>query len=280
MGGIAGGALLVATGAIHLDLYLTGYRTIPTIGWLFLVQVISAFSLGIAIVVTPNRLVAAAGSGFFLSTLGGYLVSLRVGLFGFREVRTSAGLVAGTIEVVGFCALAAVALRPDPRMSSPGIGGRVSRPRRDVAILAGRWIAGALTVQAAVSLGLLFSSTHVASTNSNGPVVTIHAAKVHGVKVLTNARGYTLYWFAPDTTTTSHCYATCAAYWPPVLGTPSPGPGVTGSFSTLSRNNGTLQATYNGHPLYTYVGDGAPGQATGNHVNLNGGWWYEMKVSN
>jgi hypothetical protein len=45
---VVGSGLLIATAAIHLDLYLTGYRTIPTIGWLFLLQVIAAFGLGLA----------------------------------------------------------------------------------------------------------------------------------------------------------------------------------------------------------------------------------------
>ena len=75
--GIAGAALLVASGAIHLDLYLTGYRTIPTIGPLFLLQVIAAFALAVAIPVTGSSLVAAAGAAFAISTLGGYLLSLR-----------------------------------------------------------------------------------------------------------------------------------------------------------------------------------------------------------
>src|SRR6201994_3671719 len=64
---VAGSGLLIATAAIHLDLYLTGYRTIPTIGWLFLLQVIAAFGLGLAVLVIPSRfaiasrLAAAAG---------------------------------------------------------------------------------------------------------------------------------------------------------------------------------------------------------------------------
>src|SRR5690348_18376758 len=92
----AGSGLLIATAAIHLDLYLTGYRTIPTIGWLFLLQVIAAFGLGLAVLVIPSRLVvasrlaAAAGAGFALATLGGYLLSVWTGLFGFKEVRTTA----------------------------------------------------------------------------------------------------------------------------------------------------------------------------------------------
>src|SRR5437867_2850788 len=78
---VAGSGLLIATAAIHLDLYLTGYRTIPVIGWLFLLQVIAAFGLGLAVLaiprrfVTSSRLAAAAGAGFALATLGGYLLS-------------------------------------------------------------------------------------------------------------------------------------------------------------------------------------------------------------
>ena len=69
---VAGSGLLIATAAIHLDLYLTGYRTIPTIGWLFLLQVIAAFGLGLAVLAIPSRLVipsrlAAAAGGFPLS---------------------------------------------------------------------------------------------------------------------------------------------------------------------------------------------------------------------
>src|SRR5256886_17526249 len=55
---LAGSGLLIATAAIHLDLYLTGYRTIPTIGWLFLLQVIAAFGLGLAVLALPPRLAA------------------------------------------------------------------------------------------------------------------------------------------------------------------------------------------------------------------------------
>src|SRR3989440_12838620 len=86
--GVAGAALLVASGAIHLDLYLTGYQSIPTIGWMFLLQVIAAFALAVLIPLTGSWLLAGAGAAFALSTLGGYLLSLRFGLFGFTEVRT------------------------------------------------------------------------------------------------------------------------------------------------------------------------------------------------
>src|ERR1700729_2953018 len=112
---LAGGGLLIATGAIPLDLYLTGYRSIPTIGWLFLFQVIAAFALGVAVLAWPARLTAAAGAVFSLATLGGYLLSLWIGLFGFREVRTTAGIVAGVVEVVAFAALTGLAAAPAER---------------------------------------------------------------------------------------------------------------------------------------------------------------------
>ena len=127
----SGVGLLIATAAIHLDLYLTGYRTIPTIGWLFLLQVIVAFALGLAVLVIPGRLVlpsrlaAAAGAGFALSTLGGYLLTVWIGLFGFKEVRTTAGIAAGVVEVVAFVVLAALALAPAPQArDGAGTGGR------------------------------------------------------------------------------------------------------------------------------------------------------------
>src|SRR6266581_2115795 len=120
---VVGSGLLIATAAIHLDLYLTGYRTIPTIGWLFLLQVIAAFGLGLGVLAIPrrlaagvpaSRLAAAAGAGFALATLGGYLLAVWTGLFGFKEVRTGAGITAGLVEVAAFVVLAALALAPAP----------------------------------------------------------------------------------------------------------------------------------------------------------------------
>ena len=83
----------------------------------------------------------------------------------------------------------------------------------------------------------------------------------------------------PDSPAASRCTGSCAAYWPPVIGTPTAGPGVTTSkLGTIKRPGGTTQATYAGHPLYTYVGDDAPGQARGNKIDLNGGYWYEVRA--
>ncbi len=102
---------------------------------------------------------------------------------------------------------------------------------------------------------------------------------INGTAVLPNSSGKTMYWFAPDTSTTSNCTGSCSTYWPPVTGPVTAGSGVTGTLSTITRPDGTKQATYDGHPLYTYVGDTAAGQAKGNGLNISGGLWYEMTVS-
>ena len=102
---------------------------------------------------------------------------------------------------------------------------------------------------------------------------------IGGKMVLTTAKGFTIYWFAPDTMTKSNCNGSCAKYWPPVKGHVTAGAGVTGKLGTIKRSDGSTQATYNGHPLYTYVSDSSPGQATGNNLNINGGLWHEIVVS-
>jgi predicted lipoprotein with Yx(FWY)xxD motif len=260
---IAGAALLIASASIHLDLYLTGYRTIPTIGWLFLLQVIAGYVLAVAIPATAHRLVAAAGALFALGTLGGYLLSLKVGLFGFTEVRTTAGIVAGIIDVAAFAALATATLTgQDP--------GRRRIPAATAAV----------SVVALALLGAFVATPKAApAAPATAGSQLLKARPIGGTKVLTNAQGLTLYSFAPDTPSRSACYGSCASYWPPVPGNVSAGPGVTGTIGSIKRTNGSTQATYDGHPLYTYIADSAPGQDKGNNINLNGGLWLDVPVT-
>jgi predicted lipoprotein with Yx(FWY)xxD motif len=276
----AGAGLLIATGAIHLDLYLTGYRTIPTIGWLFLLQVIAAFVLALAVGLLGSRIAAVFGALFGLGTLGGYLLSIWFGLFGFREVRTTAGIVAGVIEVAAFAVLAALALAPEPQHAHRGPSMARVRDGLPGALAA----VGGVSALALVLLGVAVAGAATApsapapsSSSASGQV--LKTIQIKGVTVLTNSKGITLYWFAPDTPTKSACYGSCAAYWPPVYGAQKAGPGVTGTLGTIRRTDGTIQATYDGHPLYTYIADSAPGQATGNNINLNGGLWHEVLAS-
>ncbi|HJY00728.1 MAG TPA: hypothetical protein VJ351_07925 [Streptosporangiaceae bacterium] len=284
---VAGAGLLIATGAIHLDLYLTGYRTIPTIGWLFLLQVIAAFALALAVLVTggrhviAGRLAAAAGAGFALATLGGYLLSVWIGLFEFKEVRTTAGIVAGVIEVAAFAVLAALALAPAPAPA----GGAAAAPSRFLTQIPPAAARAAATIAAALAVAaLVLLAVAEAGASSSAPAATstgagLKTTVIDGTTVLTNAKGFTLYSFAPDTPTVSKCYGSCAAYWPPVTGTAPASSGLPGTVGTITRTGGARQLTYNGHPLYTYIGDSAPGQANGNNLNLNGGLWHEVPAS-
>jgi predicted lipoprotein with Yx(FWY)xxD motif len=282
---IAGAGLLIAMAAIHLDLYVTGYQSIPTIGGLFLFQVIVAFILGAVVLITGSRLAAAAGALFALATLGGYLLSIWVGLFGFTEVRTTAGIAAGVVEVTAFAVLGVLAICPRParRPPRPGTFGGQLAAWVDAGAPGAVPAIGLVTVVAAVLLG-------VAVAGADGPPSSqppgsaagsalLKTTTISGATVLTNSKGFTLYWFAPDTPTKSVCNGACAAYWPPVAGQPAAGPGVSGRLSMITRSDGSVQASYDGHPLYTYVGDTAPGQAKGNNLNLNGGVWHEVPVS-
>jgi len=276
---VVGAGLLIATGGIHLDLYLTGYNTIPTIGWLFLLQVITGFALGLAVLATGSRLVAAAGAGFALATLGGYLLSICVGLFGFKEVRTTAGIVAGIIEVVAFVALAMLAALPGAARHRAQQPHSPLLDRLQDGVPGAAVGVGAIAVVALLLLGIAVagagSTTAPAATaGGNVQVVTIS-----GASVLANSKGLTLYTFAPDPANKSVCYGSCAQYWPPVKGPLTAPSGVSGTFATIKRTDGTVQATFNGHPLYTYVGDSGKGQAHGNNLNLNGGLWHEVTTS-
>ncbi len=121
------------------------------------------------------------------------------------------------------------------------------------------------------------SSSSAPASSSGGTALDVHT--MGGQQVVTNFQGITVYWFAPDTSTTSKCTGSCATFWPPVKGPATAMSGVTGTLGTLTRPDGTTQATYDGHPLYTFVKDTAPGQAQGNGVNAFGGLWHEMTVS-
>ena len=170
--------------------------------------------------VTGSWLAAAAGAGFALATLGGYLLSVWIGLFGFKEVRTTAGIVAGVIEVAAFAVLAVLA-RP---------GGRATRRpgRRRAAGPPAGGIAGSLGVAGVSVVALVVLGVSVAGPAARPrPAAggSLKTVQIGGVTVLTNANGFTLYWFAPDTAAKSVCNGSCAAYWPPVKGPATAGPG-------------------------------------------------------
>ena len=119
-------------------------------------------------------------------------------------------------------------------------------------------------------------------TTGPEPYYEVRAADVKGLgSVLVDGQGFTLYLFVPDKQSgSSTCYNECAQGWPPLLlpagvSTPVGGSGVESTLlGTTKRTDGTTQVTYDKWPLYTYVTDSEPGQATGQGVDNLGGLWY------
>jgi predicted lipoprotein with Yx(FWY)xxD motif len=100
--------------------------------------------------------------------------------------------------------------------------------------------------------------------------------------ILVDGTGKTVYEFANDKPGTSTCTGSCASVWPPVAApTPLPTslPGVTGQIGMTDRPDGGKQLTAAGRPVYTFTGDGAPGQTNGQNKNLNGGVWTVLSGS-
>lgn len=144
-----------------------------------------------------------------------------------------------------------------------------------------RWLlaSGALVLAAAAVTG--WAVHRAAGPPAAGPGIeatVLQTRTIDGVTVLTDAEGYTLYWFGPDTARWSACQGDCVRSWPPVAGPASWRAGVTGTIGAIVRPDGTLQATYDGHPLYTTTADTGPGQAKGNGVWSDGGEWHEVTV--
>lgn len=123
-----------------------------------------------------------------------------------------------------------------------------------------------------------------ASTGTSTGAATVDLASVGGYgSVLVTSTGRTLYLLTADTNGTSACTGACTGVWPPLIthGAPVAGTGVTASLlGTISRpGGGGTQITYGGHPLYTYSGDTASGQAHGQGIYAYGGYWYVVGAS-
>jgi predicted lipoprotein with Yx(FWY)xxD motif len=100
--------------------------------------------------------------------------------------------------------------------------------------------------------------------------------------VLVNSQGRTLYLFKADQGTKSACSGACANAWPPlrVSGKPMVGGGATASkLGTTQRSDGKPEVTYDGHPLYTYIGDSNPGDVNGQGLTAFGGAWFALSPS-
>lgn len=121
------------------------------------------------------------------------------------------------------------------------------------------------------------------SASSSAGATTVSASESPELgMVLVDSEGFTVYSFAKDKGATSSCYGACAEAWPAVIasGKPAAGEGAMSSqLGTTKRKDGTLQVTYAGHPLYTFVEDHKPGEANGNGSTAFGGEWNALEES-
>jgi len=280
---VAGALLLGASGAVHLDLYFNGYGPLPTIGALFLLQATGAFALAISVLVSRHAAVSGAGALLALATLGGYLISLDVGLFGFKEVPTTAGEWAGGLELGTFAVLGtatAWGLKPHWHRVAYLVGYPLT-------------LAGALVlalelviVQPGIGAGLV--GAHPTTRTGSRPgaeAISVQAISVPGYGEVLGTRGrYSVYLLSDEGHGRVTCTGGCLSLWPPLL-LPSgttvalAGQGITGRVGTLRLGRSEIQVTYDGYPLYTYAGDPGPDGSAGEGIVSFGGTWYLVRAS-
>jgi predicted lipoprotein with Yx(FWY)xxD motif len=155
------------------------------------------------------------------------------------------------------------------------------RNRRWALVVVPAAVAGLTALAACGSSGGAASSSPpanpsaAASASAAATAEGLKTAKVGSATVLTNAKGFTLYSFAPDTATKSACNGACATSWPPAKAPAT----IKSPYTAIKRSDGSMQLAFHGHPLYTFTGDTAAGQANGNGVNAFGGLWHVVPAS-
>ena len=139
---------------------------------------------------------------------------------------------------------------------------------------------------AAIAATFAFTALQVASAH---PAHSASAKRAHLLlrsgklgKFITDSKGRTLYLFMKDSSRRSACNGACAHSWPPYItsGKPSVGAGLSAAKAgTIKRANGSLQATYGGHPLYRFSLDQKAGDTKGQGLNAFGANWYVIQAS-
>lgn len=132
---------------------------------------------------------------------------------------------------------------------------------------------------AAAAAGLVASAMG-AQAATKGVVISTRSVPKLGT-VLVNAKGRTLYMFVPDKRRRVTCIGACASLWPPVKLPHGARALARGKVQAKLLGNdrdptGGRVVTYARWPLYTYVADTKPGEATGQALKLNGGYWYAL----
>ena len=135
----------------------------------------------------------------------------------------------------------------------------------------------------AALIAVAASSSAFAGARQEAKGATVQTRTIKNLgTVLVNSRGLTLYMFKPDKQKKVTCKGSCAAIWPPLKLSGKATAGGAAKAALLGSDpnpGGGKVVTYNRWPLYTYVADSKPGQATGQALNLNGGLWYVLSPS-
>lgn len=149
-------------------------------------------------------------------------------------------------------------------------------------VLAGSTSTRTLAVMVAATLGVigfLAAGASVGSAARSSATVSLRETSLG--MILVAANGHTLYLFGKDRSDKSACSAGCAQFWPPLLtrGKPSAGTGVKASLlGTTKRSDGSLQVTYNRHPLYAFLLDKRAGQTNGEGLFKFGAKWWALSA--
>ena len=149
-------------------------------------------------------------------------------------------------------------------------------PRTAVAIAAD---VSAVTASRAASKATDGQTLLVAAANHRRPAATLRTRTSRLGKILVDSRGRTLYLFKKDSGSKSACFGACAAAWPPLRasGKPTVGSSLRASkVRTAKRSDGKPQVTYNGHPLYRFIGDKKAGDTNGQGLTAFGGRWFAL----
>jgi predicted lipoprotein with Yx(FWY)xxD motif len=133
------------------------------------------------------------------------------------------------------------------------------------------------TLLIAALVGLAVASTGIAASRAS-----LKTRHVSAGNYLVDGKGRTLYLFQKDSKNKSRCSGDCAAAWPPLLTTGKPkvaGLVRKSLLGTTKRKGGSKQVTYNGHPLYLYLGDAKAGDMNGQGITAFGARWYAVTPS-
>lgn len=158
------------------------------------------------------------------------------------------------------------------------LSSRLTRTSRRVAVIG---VLAATAIGGIASVPLFAGAQQVGHSSSRA---TLQERKVgtYG-EVLTNSAGYSLYLLSTEAEGKLHCTSSsCLKGWPPLLVAKdamiSAGPGVKGKVSHVARAS-KWQVTYNGWPVYTFIGDSGPAKSTGEKIVAFGGTWYLLSAA-